>query len=525
MEAVVYTRVSTLEQAENNKSLDNQQQACRDYAARLNLDVIKVFTEQGESAKTADRTQLKAMIEYMGANKGRVKNVIVWKVDRLARKTEDHLMLTGLFAKMGARLHSVTEPLEDSAAGKLMEHILASFAEFDNRVRAERSSKGMESRLREGGWVHIAPIGYQNVKDFMGRPTIEPDEQAKGVKALLDEFSSGLYRQLEAAERARSMYKIKTKNGNDISNNGVYKMLRNPIYAGMVHGKGLDEPVKGLHKALISEETYLKNQAILTGRRPRGPKPPKKFNQFWSLRRHLRCEYCGNLMTGSTSKGRGGKPHPYYHCTKCKGAHKGTRHLRLKKDDIEMAYKLQLTFAAPPPHIMKLFRTIIFRWWNEEYAQSANVKHDIENRIQKLENQKIEANKMRISGAIETDAELLETKNKINDEIDSLKLEQIAANEVYAKRDQAIDLAIDFMANAEAMWNVATESNRGRFQKMVFPDGISVNEKLIFGTARKGILYEEASLLEAEVKATKKTQNDTESLVVIPRGVEPLFPG
>ncbi len=63
MKAVIYTRVSTVEQAEMNKSLDNQEEACRTYAAKQNLDVLKVFKEEGESAKTADRTQLKELVK------------------------------------------------------------------------------------------------------------------------------------------------------------------------------------------------------------------------------------------------------------------------------------------------------------------------------------------------------------------------------------------------------------------------------------------------------------------------------
>jgi DNA invertase Pin-like site-specific DNA recombinase len=510
MSSIIYTRVSTQEQADNNKSLDNQRDACKDYAAKKNLDVMKVFVEEGESAKTADRTKLKELLNYMRDNKGLVKNVIVWKVDRLARKTEDHLMLTGLFAKMGARLHSVTEPLEDTTAGKLMEHILASFAEFDNQVRAERSSKGMHSRMIEGGWVHQAPVGYSNAKNYDGVPSLEPDNQAANVALLLNEFSSGHYRQLDAAERAKSIYKIRTKKGNLVSNNSVYKMLRNPIYCGFISGKSLSEPIKGVHRALITEETYKTNQAILNGKRPKSPKPPSKYNPKWSLRKHIICAYCGNGMTGSISKGRGGKPHGYYHCTKCKGT-KNERHLRLRKDDAEKAYLENVSHLTPPPYIMKLFRELIFRWWNQEYKCSADKKHSVENRIQELENKKIEANEMRIRGAISTDEELRLTKDKINADIDSFKIELMTAVDTYKQRDEAIDIAIDFMAHAEKIWSIAENADRARFQKMIFPDGISVNENLKFGTTRTGILYEEANLLNDAISTIKKTQHDVES--------------
>ena len=283
MNAVIYTRVSTVEQVEMNKSLDNQEQACRAYAAKQpNIDkVCEVFTEEGESAKTADRTQLKLLLRYCADNQKVVSDVIVWKLDRLARRTEDHIALANIFMKLGIRLHSATEVLENTPSGKLMEHILASFAEFDNAVRSERSAKGMMSRLEEGGWVHMAPIGYRNVKDALKRPTVEPDEMAINVQRFLKDFSKGMYTQSNAAELAAKKYKIKSKgytviNGKrkyskiydkPVGQSTVYSILRNPLYAGLVTGKGIDEPIVGLHKhhALITKEEFNNIQAIMNG--------------------------------------------------------------------------------------------------------------------------------------------------------------------------------------------------------------------------------------------------------------------
>jgi site-specific DNA recombinase len=75
MKAVIYTRVSTLEQAESNKSLDTQEKDCRSFAARKNIDVEKVFEERGESAKTADRTELKALLRFCSDKNNGVTDV------------------------------------------------------------------------------------------------------------------------------------------------------------------------------------------------------------------------------------------------------------------------------------------------------------------------------------------------------------------------------------------------------------------------------------------------------------------
>ena len=66
---LIYTRVSTTRQAENGYSLDEQEKICRAFA--ISKDIIipddGVFREEGESAKTADRTQLKKILTILPA--------------------------------------------------------------------------------------------------------------------------------------------------------------------------------------------------------------------------------------------------------------------------------------------------------------------------------------------------------------------------------------------------------------------------------------------------------------------------
>lgn len=100
MNAVIYCRVSTKEQAEGT-SLDSQQQACREYAAHKNIHVSKVFVEQGESAKFADRTELLRLIDFCHNKQHNVQALIVWKLDRFARNVVDHFQIKQLLARYG----------------------------------------------------------------------------------------------------------------------------------------------------------------------------------------------------------------------------------------------------------------------------------------------------------------------------------------------------------------------------------------------------------------------------------------
>ncbi len=100
MTAVVYCRVSSKEQIEGT-SLESQETACREYAQAKNIEILKVFVEQGESAKFADRTQLLELIDFCRKNKGSVNALLVWKVDRFARNVADRSRVKATLAKYG----------------------------------------------------------------------------------------------------------------------------------------------------------------------------------------------------------------------------------------------------------------------------------------------------------------------------------------------------------------------------------------------------------------------------------------
>ncbi len=62
--AVIYVRVSTKEQTEN-LSLPTQLRACEEYCRRQGYEILERFHEEGESAKTTDRSQLQALLKVL----------------------------------------------------------------------------------------------------------------------------------------------------------------------------------------------------------------------------------------------------------------------------------------------------------------------------------------------------------------------------------------------------------------------------------------------------------------------------
>ena len=88
--------------------------------------------------------------------------MVVYNLTRVARERYDHFALRAHLKSLGISLRSATEPIDDTSTGKLMEGVLAAFAQFDNDVRSERTRAGMRAALELGRWTFRAPLGYLN---------------------------------------------------------------------------------------------------------------------------------------------------------------------------------------------------------------------------------------------------------------------------------------------------------------------------------------------------------------------------
>jgi len=166
--AVIYVRVSTKEQTEN-LSLPTQVRACEEYCRRQGFQVLERFHEEGESAKTTDRSQLQNLLKYCRTHKGKVHFVVVYNLTRFAREKYDHFALRAHLKSLGISLRSATEPIDDTSTGKLMEGVLAAFAQFDNDVRSDRTRAGMRAALELGRWTFLRPSDIWTRRNGLAR--------------------------------------------------------------------------------------------------------------------------------------------------------------------------------------------------------------------------------------------------------------------------------------------------------------------------------------------------------------------
>ncbi len=315
MDAVIYLRVSTKEQAAKDEtgegySIPAQREACLRYIAERGWNVADEFVDAGESARTADRPMLKAMLRSVA--EGEVGAVVVHKIDRLARSLEDHVAIRAALRRSGAQLVSVMENIEETASGRLVEGIHALMAEFYSANLSSEIRKGMDQKAKMGGWPTRAPIGYLNVRDKIAgkdiaRVVLDP-ERALLVREAFRLYATGEYSlpELQAAMDAKGLTSpYASKGGAPVSVSKLAEMLANPFYVGVVAWNGVR--YSGRHKALIRETLFSRVQDVLRAHDIAGVRQRRHDHYLKGL---LYCGECARRLSLTLAKGK----YLYFYC-------------------------------------------------------------------------------------------------------------------------------------------------------------------------------------------------------------------
>ncbi len=130
-----YARVSTQEQ-------DNQSQI----QALTEAGCQTIFSDKASGGRWNSPELLK-LLDYIREG----DELIVWKLDRLARSLKDLLFLIERIDSKGAKFLSLTESIDTSIpAGRMMMQIVGSFAEFERQMLRERTLQGIKSAKQAG---------------------------------------------------------------------------------------------------------------------------------------------------------------------------------------------------------------------------------------------------------------------------------------------------------------------------------------------------------------------------------------
>jgi len=247
---VIYTRISVAQEA--SVSLERQEEAARQYAAARGWQVVEVFTDDGVSAshnKPVDRDGWRRLL----ASPQKFQAVVIWKLDRLARRVLDFHLANEALRERGAGLVAVENSLDlTTGDGRLVANVLASFAEYEAdaisaRVRAARSHLLRAGRV-VGGTV---PYGWRNVPNPDGPGLVlarDPDridyvrgmaeralrgDTVYSVQQWLDKAGAPLPGTAPARPEVASRRKPKARKTSTWSYSTVERILRNPVLAGM----------------------------------------------------------------------------------------------------------------------------------------------------------------------------------------------------------------------------------------------------------------------------------------------------
>ena len=250
--AIVYIRVSDPSQIDNI-SFDTQTASCEKYAKEQGWKVTKIFKEEGESAKAADRTKLKELMEYCRINKGKVQLCLVYKLDRFARNQMDHYAIKARLLEYGVSLRSATEPVDDTPIGIVIEGLFAAVAQLDNDIKSQRVKEAMRNWVLKGKWVWGAKPGYINQKDATDHAlTLLDPQKAPAITELFTKYSTGHYTFKNLADELNER-RLFGKKGKQIHPPVIQRILRDKFYIGIIDM--YDQEIKGMHQPLIDEYT------------------------------------------------------------------------------------------------------------------------------------------------------------------------------------------------------------------------------------------------------------------------------
>lgn len=464
---VIYTRVSTDEQAVNGVSLDAQEKQCSNYAKSLGLDVVRVFREEGVSAKTITRPALSELLHYLTTNQGIIDTLVVWKIDRVSRNYDNYRAFKKQLASHGINILSSTETFEDNASGHLTEGFLGLLAQFENETKSERTTLGMTERVESGCWIHVAPLGYKNIRDDQGRPTVAPDKYANSVKRLLEMFSLGSSTQKQLVIEAKVL-DIKSVTGKDINFSTIGKMLRNPLYAGMIKSSLSDELIPGIHDGLIDWDTYLKIQLLLT------PKlsltSGKQVDTFWPLRGGvMRCANCDLPITGGSPKGFA-KYYPKYQCRKCTKKLLGVS-TSIDRSKLHLEFEALLKQISPDETILESFKRKVMRSWKSRIKDVSSKRALLQTKLTKLESQKDRVLELFIDGSLDYDEKSSQLL-KIGGEISLVQNQLRDLTSIKEEKVELLDYCVNFISNLAQIWNDADVDSKIRLQHIIFPEGL-----------------------------------------------------
>lgn len=313
----IYARVSTTEQADEGYSIDEQIRVLKEYCELHEYMVYDDYVDRGISGKNIQgRPAVQRLLQ--DAEQKKFDVVLVWKMNRLARKMVDLMNIVELLNSKNIAFRSYTEKYEtETPTGKLQFQMMAAIAEYERNNIAENVKMGMLARAKEGRWNGGQVLGYDVVevpnesKKRRNTYLVINEKEANIVRYIFHMYTSGHgYKSIANCINKKG---YRTKKGKTFSLNAIKTIVTNPVYAGYIRynvRRDWNEKrrnninpnpviVKGEHEPILSEKIWQVAQNVYESR---SHKPNRVHDGEFPLTGIMRCPVCGaGMVIGRTT--------------------------------------------------------------------------------------------------------------------------------------------------------------------------------------------------------------------------------
>lgn len=339
----IYTRVSTVTQADKGTSLDSQQQLGLKKAKELKFD-HEIWNEGGKSSHHDDIQGRPKLYELFQAIKaGDVKHIWVYDQSRLSRNDQVASILRYEFNKQGVTLYTKDGKFDlSSPSDKLLKQMLDAVAEFENSVRAERSRIGKLMKVKAGFWHGgPPPFGY----DLIHGKLVEKKDESKWVKLIFKQALKGI--PVAQIKRELDSNGVLARRGGLWALGSIESLMTNTHYLGryVFTDSVSGESVEVKCPVLVDEVTW--NSINLARKRKASRKDQQNatVKNFYLLRDFMVCGHCGRKMAGRIKPSK--SEHMYYCPNKerawAKNGESKTHYQRGTGCGFERAMNIQIT--------------------------------------------------------------------------------------------------------------------------------------------------------------------------------------
>jgi site-specific DNA recombinase len=513
--AVIYLRVSSTGQltghSQEGYSIEAQREACERHAARLGATIIGEYVEPGKSGTNMRRPALQRMLAELAEL--RPSYVVFYDLSRVAREEQDALWLLAEIKRHGAKLESTLEHIADDDTGLLLYTILAGVNAHRSRSDGRKVKIGLERKFADGGTSGIARIGYLNTREPVGgkevRSIAVDEERVALVQLAFDAFATGEHsittlRDMleEAGLRTRPTPKRGAK---PLSRNGVYRMLRDDYYIGIVTRGRVKRD--GRHEAIIEREVFEKVQRTLEAHRLSGDRS-KKHKHY--LKGSIFCGCCGERLVYGRHRGNGGV-YEYFSCLSyhARGPKCGVGHLPV--DSVERAIERYYRSVQMSPTRCAAVRQELKEMVGArlQVAQKESEQH--KRKLRDLQSEQQKLLQLFYRGSVDEDV-LQAEQARIEAERNQARQWVTSASHEANDATDALDEALALIQDCHATYMAANSEERRLMNQAIFAqlliraDTIEGEEQPVFAQIRT-LPTARASKAPAHTKGSRNDQD------------------